>query len=50
MGKESSDVSFNPGAPPEAYSDPGVYAKVREYMVAVRERHGADFDVSTKPL
>jgi hypothetical protein len=50
MGKVSSDASFNLDAPPEAYSDPGVYAKVREYTVAVRERHGVDFDVSTEPL
>jgi hypothetical protein len=41
---------LQPDAPPVAYSDLGVYAKVREYTVAVRERHGADFDVSIEPL
>jgi hypothetical protein len=28
MGKVSSSVSFDPAAPPEAYSDPTVYTKV----------------------
>jgi hypothetical protein len=42
MGRVSFDVSFNPDAPPEAYTDPIVHAKVRDYMEAVRTLHGLD--------
>jgi hypothetical protein len=46
----SSDVSFNPDAPPEAYTDPTVHAKVRDYTEAVRTLHGSDYDMSSESL
>jgi hypothetical protein len=50
MGRVSSDVSFNPDAPPEAYTDPTVHTKVRDYTEAVRTLHGSDYDLSSESL
>jgi hypothetical protein len=49
MGKASSSVSFDPAAPPEAYSDPTVYGKV-QYTSVVRELHGPDYNMRTEPI
>jgi hypothetical protein len=50
MGRVSSDISFNPDAPPKAYTDPTVHAKVRDYTEAVRTLHGSDYELSNEPL
>jgi hypothetical protein len=50
MGRVKSGVVFNPDAPAQAYSDPTVHAKVRDYAEAVRAVHGSDYNLSTEPL
>ena len=43
-------VSFDPAAPPQAYSDPNVYTKVQEYTSTIREIYGADYNMRTEPI
>jgi hypothetical protein len=50
MGPVKSGVVFNPDAPAEAYSDPTVHAKVRDYAEAVRALRGSEHNLSTEPL
>ena len=50
MGRASSSVSFDPAAPPKAYSDPNVYTKVQEYTSTVREIYGEYYNVRTEPI
>ena len=50
MGPVKSGVIFNPDAPAQAYSDPSVHAKVRDYTEAVRALRGSDHNLSTEPL
>ena len=50
MGPVKSGVVFNPDAPSQAYSDPSVHAKVRDYTEAVRALRGLDHNLSTEPL
>jgi hypothetical protein len=50
MGLVKSGVVFNPDAPAEAYSDPTVHAKVRDYAEAVRALRGSEHNLSTEPL
>ena len=50
MGPVKSSVVFNPDAPAQAYSDPSVHAKVRDYTEAVRALRGSDHNLSTEPL
>ena len=50
MGPVKSGVVFNPDAPAQAYSDPSVHAKVRDYVEAVRALRGSDHNLSTEPL
>ena len=50
MGPVKSGVVFNPDATAQAYSDPSVHAKVRDYMKAVRALRGSDHNLSTEPL
>ena len=50
MGPVKSGVVFNPDAPAQAYSDPSVHAKVRDYTEAVRALRGSDHNLSTEPL
>jgi hypothetical protein len=50
MGRVLFDVSFNLDAPPEAYTDLTVHAKVRDYTETVRTLHGSDYDLSNEPL
>ena len=47
MGPVKSGVVFNPDAPAQAYSDPSVHAKVRDYTEAVRVLRGSDHNLST---
>ena len=50
MGPVKSGVVFNPDAPAQAYSDPSIHAKVRDYTEAVRALRGSDHNLSTEPL
>ena len=50
MGPVKSGVVFNPDATVQAYSDPSVHAKVRDYAEAVRALRGSDHNLSTEPL
>jgi hypothetical protein len=50
MGPVKSGVIFNPDAPAQAYSDPSVHAKVKEYAEAVRALCGSDHNLSPEPL
>jgi hypothetical protein len=50
MGSVKSGVVFNPDAPAQAYSDPSIHAKVRDYAEAVRALRGSDHNLSTEPL
>ena len=49
-GKAKSDVSYNPDDPPEAYSNPNAYARIRDYTSAMREMHGSDFDPASQEI
>ena len=50
MGPVKSGVVFNPDATAQAYSDPSIHAKVRDYTEVVRALHGSDHNLSTEPL
>jgi hypothetical protein len=50
MGPVKSGVVFNPDAPTQAYSDPTVHGKVRDYAEVVRSLRGSDYNLSTEPL
>jgi hypothetical protein len=43
-GKVTSNVSYNPEDPPEAYSNPTIYTRINEYTSAARSLHGDDYD------
>jgi hypothetical protein len=47
-GKATSDVSYNPDDPPEAYTNPTVYTRINEYTSAARTLHGDDYDPSSQ--
>jgi hypothetical protein len=47
-GKMTSDVSYNPEDPPEAYNNPSVYTRINEYTWAARSLHGDDYDPSSQ--
>jgi hypothetical protein len=47
-GKTTSDVSYNPEDPPEAYSNPTIYTHINEYTSATRSLHGDDCDPSSQ--
>jgi hypothetical protein len=47
-GKTTSDVSYNPEDPPEAYSNPTVYTRINEYTSAARSLHADDYDPSSQ--
>ncbi|XP_066374536.1 uncharacterized protein [Miscanthus floridulus] len=46
-GKASSDVSFNPDDPTEAYTNSSAYEKITEYTAAARSIHGPKYDPRT---
>jgi hypothetical protein len=46
-GKTTSDVSYNPDDPPEAYTNPTVYDRINEYRSATRSIHGNDYNPSS---
>ena len=50
LGSVKSGATFNLDAPAQAYSDPSVHTKVRDYTEAVRLLHGSDYNLSTEPF
>ena len=49
-GKATSDISYNPADPPEAYSNPRVHTRITEYTKMGRALHGETWDPDTAPL
>jgi hypothetical protein len=49
-GKATSDVSYNPEDPPEAYNNMTVHSRLSGYTSMAREVHGPKFDPITQPL
>ena len=49
-GKATSDVSYNPDDPPEAYTNPTAYDRISEYTSAARSIHGNDYNPSSHDL
>jgi hypothetical protein len=49
-GKATSDVSYNPEDPPEAYTNASVHTHLSEYTSATRLVHGPKYDPSTEDL
>jgi len=50
MGKATSDVTYNPNAPPEAYNNATVHSGLSQYNSMATEVHGPEFDPSTAPI
>jgi hypothetical protein len=46
-GKATSDTSYNPDDPPEAYTNPNVYTRINEYTSAARTLHGDNYNPSS---
>ncbi|CAN6362932.1 unnamed protein product [Urochloa humidicola] len=49
-GKATSDVTFNPEDPPEAYSNPSVHGRLSSYSDMARQIHGPEWDPSTEDI
>jgi hypothetical protein len=49
-GKATSDVSYNPEDPPEAYTNASVHTRLSGYTSAARSVHGLEYDPSTEDL
>jgi len=49
-GKATSDVTYNPEDPPEAYSNATIHNRLNEYTSMTWEVHGSDYDPRTQPL
>ena len=47
-GKATSDVSYNPDYPPEAYTNSTIYDHINEYISATRSIHGNDYNPSSQ--
>ena len=50
MGRAKSDVAYNPAAPPEAYTNPSIHARINAYTEVGRALHGETWDPTTAPL
>ena len=50
MGKATSNVTYNPNAPPEAYNNATVHSHLSEYNLMATEVDGPEFDPSTAPI
>ncbi|CAN6356418.1 unnamed protein product, partial [Urochloa humidicola] len=50
MGKATSDVRFDPEAPPSAYSNAAVHSRLSAYSQGAKEVHGPDYDPSAHDL
>ena len=49
-GRATSDATFNPEDPPEAYSNQSVHSRLSDYTSMAREVNGPDFDPYTTPI
>ena len=49
-GRATSDVSYNPTDPPEAYSNLSVHTHITQYTKMGRALHGETWDTTTAPL
>ena len=49
-GKATSDVSYNPTDPPEAYSNQSVHMRITEYTEMGKVLHGDTWDPATQSL
>ena len=49
-GRATSDVSYNPVDPPEAYSNPSIHTRITEYTEMGKVLHGDTWDPPTQPL
>jgi len=50
MGRATSDVAYNPAAPPEAYTNPSIPEHLNAYTEVGRALHGETWDLATAPL
>jgi len=50
MGRATSDVAYNPAAPPEAYTNPSIHTRINAYTEVGRALHGETWDPTTAPL
>jgi hypothetical protein len=49
-GRATSDVTFNPDNPPEAYTNPTIQPRIAKYTTVARQVCGPDFDPVREPL
>lgn len=49
-GKATSDVSYSPTDPAEAYTNASIHRRLTEYSDMARQIHGPDYDPTTQPL
>jgi hypothetical protein len=49
-GRATSDVTFNPDDPPEAYTNPTIQPLIAKYTTVARQVRGPDFDPVREPL
>ena len=49
-GKATSDVTFNPQDPPEAYNNASVNSRLSGYTSMAQEVHGPEFDPINEPI
>jgi hypothetical protein len=49
-GRATSDVTFNPDDPPEAYTNPTIQPRIAKYTTVARQVRGPDFDPVRGPL
>jgi hypothetical protein len=49
-GRATSDVTFNPDNPPEAYTNPIIQPRIAKYTTVARQVRGLDFDPVREPL
>jgi hypothetical protein len=47
-GKVTSDVSYNPEDPSEAYTNASVHTRINDYTSMARSVHGDEYDPSTQ--
>ena len=50
MDKATSDVAFDPAAPPKAYNNPNIHTHVSRYTEIGKALHGDTWDPATAPL
>jgi hypothetical protein len=49
-GKATSDVTYNPGDGPEAYSNHAIYSRLHDYTAMAQEVHGLEYDPSIEQI